>query len=579
MKKNILNTLMWSLTFVASIGITSCDNDDTIDRNYGVNNDEVYFPTTLPQTVELAFDATSFDVEVCRVRTADNITVPIVATDESGLFQIPNSVTFAAGASKATLTIGYSLDDINYGDFKTIVLKIADESLTSPYGLTSYTFSAGINEPWSSLGKGRFSDVFLFENTYDVEIQQNDVDPTVFRLVNPYAQGIKAEGFTSQAGPSEYVQFRILQPGEKVYDTTVTMENLVFFDTFYTGFYHTSYDDEVKCYWPGRFTKYSDESFWTHNLVLSYQEDGTPAVVQFAPFYYMDNAGGWDYTQKDGMIIIVFPGVTLLDSSIEVTHTGFFTDVNDNKYVVADITLGSDVSEAKVALVQGNDGEAGVNDILGGIVESISLTSSGEIKIPIPEDAEDGKYSVVAISFIDGEAKEYDYATFTYTAGTKEQWNQIAIGTYTYSLFFKGDDTDLSLCQSQEDPTRYKIENWGYGVDFIFTMDENGTIIVNDQETGYVHPDYGAVYVDDLVDYTGTTDYGVSSYANDVFTFNVVYYVGAGEFGYGPETFTITSKSNDSASRSRSIKSKKVFGSALNKVTFIKDKMLTQPLK
>lgn len=553
---------MWTMSFAVFAGLWSCSDDDTIDRNYGVNNDEVYFPSSLPTKVELDINANSFDVEIRRVRTADAITVAIQATDESGLFTIPANVTFAAGADKAVLSIGYSLDDINYGDFKTIVLKIADESFTSPYGASSYTFSAGLNEPWSSLGKCKYSDTFLFDGTYEAEIQQNDVDPTVFRVVNPYEQGLNSEGYTQAAGPSEYVQFRILQPGEAVYGSTVTMENLVIFDTFYTGFFNENYGAEVQAYWPGRFTSMPDESFWTYNRVESYQENGLPAVVQLAPMYYMDGVGGWNYTQNNGMITIVFPGVTLLDSSVEVTHTGFFHDVDDNVSVVADITLGADVEEAKVALVQGNDGNAGANDIVGGIVESISITKSGEVKLPMPENAEDGKYTVVAVTLIDGEAREYDYATFSYTAGAKEQWTQIGTGTYTYSLFWEGDDEGLALCQSQEDPTRFKIENWGGGVDFIFTMNADGSVVVADQEVGYVHATYGDVYVDDLVDYTGSADYGQSSYADGVFTFNVVYYCGAGEFGYGPETFTLSSAAEAPGRRAPAMRNGKRLGIA-----------------
>lgn len=532
---------MWAMTLAAFAGFTACSDDDTIDRNYGVDNDEVYFPSTLPKTIELALDATTFDVELRRVRTADAITVPIQVTDESGLFTVPTSVAFAEGADKAVLTIGYSLDDINYGDFKTVVLKIADENFTSPYGASTYTFSAGLNEPWTSLGKAQYSDYFMFENIYQAEIQQSEVDPTVFRLVNPYAQGLAAEGYPQKAGPSEYVQFRVLQPGETVFDTTVTMENLVYFDTFRTGFFNETYGAEVQCLWPGRFVDFSSEEFWTYNCVKSYQANGMPAVVQLAPFYYMDGKGGWNYSQRDGVITIVFPGVVLLDSSIEVTHTGFFHDVNDNVSVVADITLGADVEEAKVALVQGNDGEAGANDIIGGIVESITVTASGEVKLPMPEDAETGKYTVVAVSYTDGEPQEYDYATFTFTSGVKEQWTQIATGTYTYNLIWEGDDEGLGLFQSQDDPTRYKITDWGAGVDFIFTMTDDGSVMVADQETGYVDSKYGDVYVDDVVDAYGTTEYGVSSYADGVFTFNVVYYCGAGAFGRGPETFTITS--------------------------------------
>lgn len=538
---------MWTMALAVFAGFTSCSDDDTIDRNYGVNNDEVYFPNTLPKTVELPISGNTFEVELRRVRTADAITVPIQATDESGLFSIPASVSFAEGADKAVLTVGYNADEINFDDFKTIVLNISDESFVSPYGASSYTFKAGIPAPWTSLGNCSYTDNFLFGVAYATEIQQNDIDPNVFRVASPYAKGLVAGEYPQNAGPSEYIQFRILQPGEQIFDTTVTMENLVYFDTFLTGWYHDSYADEVKCYWPGMFKKYGAEENWLHNYVEYYQDNGLPAVVQLAPFYYMDSVGGWDKTQTDGIITIVFPGVTVYDSSVEVTHTGFFYDTDDNVSVVADIELGVDVEEALVAVVQGNDGYAGANDIIGGLVESIKIKSSGEVKIPMPEDAEDGKYSVVAVTYIDGEPQDYDYATFTYTAGAKEQWTQIATGTYTYSIIWKGDDEDLALFQSQDDPSRYKITDWGYGVDFIFTMSEDGSVMVADQETGYVHPDYGDVYVDDVVDAYETTEYGVSSYADGVFTFAVVYYCGAGVFGKGPETFTITSTAQAAA--------------------------------
>ncbi|MDE6692850.1 MAG: hypothetical protein K2K05_05635, partial [Muribaculaceae bacterium] len=384
---------------------------------------------------------------------------------------------------------------------------------------------------------------------------------------NPYAQGLVAGGYPQAAGPSEFVQFRGLQPGEKVYDTTVTMENLVIFDTFRTGWFNDNYGAEVQCYWPGRFTKYAGEENWTHNCVLSYQDDGKPAVVQLAPFYYMDGVGGWDKTQLDGIITIVFPGVTVLDSSVEVTHTGFFHDTDDNVSVVADISLGDDVEEAKVALVQGSDGLAGANDIIGGIVESVKIKASGEVKIPMPEDAMDGKYSVVAVTFIDGKPQDYDYATFTYTAGAKEQWTQIATGDYTYVNFFDGVDEGLPLYRSDSDPTRYKIGDWGFGVPFVFTMSGDGKIMVADQETGYVHSDYGMVYVNDIVAFTESTENGESFYDFNAekFIFSVIYYVGAGDFKYnGPETFVITSTAQESARKAAARHKGKSLSSAVN---------------
>ena len=117
--------------------------------------------------------------------------------------------------------------------------------------------------------------------------------------------------------------------------------------------------------------------------------------------------------------------------------------------------------------------------------------------------------------------------------------------TFAYTQFFgseeePADDEGLVLYESDKVDGRYKITDWGYGVDFIFQMNEDGTCMVEDQFTGYTHSSYGDVYVDDLVDYTGNTDSGYSYYADGVFHFAVIYYVSAGYFGYGEETFTLT---------------------------------------
>lgn len=267
---------MWTMTLALMAGFTACSDDDTIDRNYGVNNDEVYFPITLPKTIELSMDASSFEVELRRVRTSDAITVPIRVTDESGLFQIPANVSFPAGVDKATITIGYNYEALGFDTPRNVELRIDDENFITPYGACFYAFSAYVRAPWTQVGKGN----------------------------------------------------------------------------------------------------------------------------------------------------------------------------------------------------------------------------------------------------------------------------------YVYAQLWSGVSSGLPLYRSDLDPTQYMISGWGTTQsDFLFAMDEDGSVMVADQPTGYVHPTYGMVYVDDIVDYTGGTDYGFSSYADGVFTFVVVYYCEAGVFGNGPETFTLTSSAISPASR------------------------------
>jgi|GEM_PF-1868538 len=126
---------------------------------------------------------------------------------------------------------------------------------------------------------------------------------------------------------------------------------------------------------------------------------------------------------------------------------------------------------------------------------------------------------------------------------TPETWTQINSGTYTYEQFFSGTYSDMPLYVSDKDPNRYKIGNWGYnGEDFIFTWDGDTTVVVEyDQYVGYTFDSYGDVLVGDLTEYTGGTNYGVSYYNKEEgkFYFAVIYYVSAGIFGYGTETFAL----------------------------------------
>ena len=148
----------------------------------------------------------------------------------------------------------------------------------------------------------------------------------------------------------------------------------------------------------------------------------------------------------------------------------------------------------------------------------------------------------------------YGLSEYTFTVGIPSPWVEIATGDYTYSLFFDGVDEDLTLYQNEVDPTRYKIEHWGYDVDFTFTYDEEtGEVVVDDQEIGYEYGSYGMVYVDERADYFGTTEAGTSYYENGTFYFCVVYYVSAGYFDYGYETFTITSETSSLASTTKAL--------------------------
>ncbi len=170
--------------------------------------------------------------------------------------------------------------------------------------------------PWVSLGIGTFADAFFFEDVYNVEIQQNIDSPNEFRIVQPYYEGLVAEGYISAHDDytgGQYFYFTIKNSGDKIGSLTISHDNLIDYEDYNSGWYYSYYGSYVWIYHPCEAsTTATNESAWVNNCVLSYQNDGTtPAVVQLAPFYYMPSyGGGWNYYAYTELVLITFPDVT-----------------------------------------------------------------------------------------------------------------------------------------------------------------------------------------------------------------------------------------------------------------------------
>ena len=282
---------------------------------------------------------------------------------------------------------------------------------------------------------------------------------------------------------------------------------------------------------------------WAYNRVLEYQADGTPGEIQLAPFYYMNGVGGWNYTQKDGVIDIVFPGFEKKDFTLEVEYLGRLTDADEQDYAQVGINLGADLESVKYAVTEagGNPDElyAGIVD---GSVEAPEVTSSCSVNWPLDES---GTYYFVAVGYAGGEEKVAVAETIRFKSSHEfaPTFNPVGTGTYTYSQFWEGDDDGLVISKSSADNT-YRIANWGGGTNFEFTWDpETNKCTVPEQFTGYTHSSYGDVFVSDVPTYTDEVTYEdfPCSYdpATKTFTFNLIYYVSAGDFNKGPETFKV----------------------------------------
>lgn len=464
--KAIYKHFYLTLCTVLAFALGACTEEVKYTPAEAPEGPQVYFPTTLPTQMDLDNNASSFDVQVSRAAT-DAATVNLTVTNESGLFTIPTSVSFAAGEKVANLTISYNAEELGFDNYQSITLAVADDSNKTPYGTSSYTFKAGIPSPWTSLGKATYSDAFMFVNSYQVELQQNDLDKNLFRLVRPYREGLVAEGYGGVTGEEqEFPEFRLLQPGDVWKGTTVTQEGLVAYNDISTEWNNTSYGETIWLLHPSRLTSMAEESFWSYNKVLSYQENGLPAVIQLAPYYYMFGVGGWDYTKNDGMVTIVFPGVVIKDYSAEVTYLGRLVGADESNKVLANITLGEDVTSAKYAMAADVNPSALAQAIIDGSVESVTIEASGDIQIPVEED---GDYTIVVVTYDEEEAQEMASASFEITLGASE-WESIGMAQYTDDILapLYGAPVptyEVEVLASNKTPGMYRLVN-PYGADY-----------------------------------------------------------------------------------------------------------------
>lgn len=533
------------LLLAATALFVSCDEgadlDDSDYKKYALTTAQVYFSSELPAQQNVSLETSSHEILINRAVTEGALDVELDVTTESDIWNVPSVISFADGEATAPLTITYNPDNVAYGVFETITVAIKDASLSTPWGGTAYTFTIGCPEPWTEWGA--YTTPTGAKSTscsWEYSLYWSGVD-----------EGLKLE-YRENLVNTTVAQFKIsnaLAGVDVIIDYNKATNALTIPETF-SGTTYSSYGNVYV----------SDLSTYQAGMPAG-EFNAEEGIMDLTIIYYV-GAGYLAY----GYETVYLDGYVRKDLTTDVTYAGKFEDAEENIFVVANATLGADVESAKLALIPGQLTQDTFDAILGGTYEPIyEITASGEVKVPA-NDLEDGEYSFVLVSYSEGEAADYATATFNFTKGAKveETWTALNTGTYTYSLFFASSDEPfadegLVLYGSDLDPTRFKISNWGAGVDFLFTMDEAGNVVALDNETGYADATYGMVSAVEYAAYTGNT--GVTSTydsATGTFKFALVYYVEAGALVAGYETFAITGAAPSEA-KSRGFNAQKNF--------------------
>lgn len=555
--------LALSMASLMTVAFTACDSEDESYEWASVSGSQVYFNNSLAKEYVLSMNESSFNIPVSRVSDADAINVPLnVSLEEGSLFSIPQSVSFAAGQKEASIQVSYDPANIVFDKFETVKISLADAGLTTEWGISEYVFTAGVPAPWVSLGMATVVDdyitgIFGVENVaWQVELQENQLYPGYYRLVNPYGAGYPYnEPGDYDASQDYYLEIHAEDPS-KVWIPTTTYG----MDWGYGNFIFGSIAGL-------RIAQGKPEAAEGYYGQLA---DGIITFPADALLIGMSdyNDGGLYTCNSSAAFKVVFPGVVLADYSAEVAYAGKLYDADDNLYIVAEVNaLGADVEEVRLAVCAADQTADVVAAIAADETEDyVSLSGTGTASLPFDANAASGKYSIVAVTFAGGEAQEATSTNFKYTAlggEPEESWSAYYVGNYTYYQCFEDTDENVVMYGSDDDPLRCKLAPWGNGTDLVFIWDDDDNIILAaDQDMEFSESSYGDFFVSDLSsdcalapgndwatiiaanfaeDMTGTEfDPGYVDYDNLQIGFNTVYYTSKGYvIGWGYETYDI----------------------------------------
>lgn len=282
------------------------------------------------------------------------------------------------------------------------------------------------------LGNAKYIDTFIngrfkFASAFtEVEIYSDKGNTMHYRLVNPYPVIAAANSYTIPEGitADPYLDLYVKADGSVEYAPGYTTIN--------TGLdAATAFGDgtgNLQMVYPNYFVGTTVD----RNLVIKYDSEGKPAVLQLDPIFKNTESSYWSWfaggtKEANNIIQILFPGQTeSYDLSATIVAGDVNTDDVNNMYANASVVLGADIVSATVVMAQSATEAA--TAIAGGA--GVVVTTSGVATVPIPSDTPSGKYSL--------------YAKTTVADGLNPNAGQL-LATVEFNFFNPGDDKGYTI--------------------------------------------------------------------------------------------------------------------------------------
>lgn len=422
---------------------------------------QVYFNSDNTSSFTVTDVQNTFELSLGRVDTTETASYDLKAVADEAtlpLFNIPAAVAFEKGEAFAKVACTANTAEMEYDKTYTVKVCVANAQDATLYGQDTLTISVTCPAPWKSLGMAKFAENFLDGSGtyYDVEIQQNELAPNNFRLVEPYAE------ILGDIAVDKYLEFFILPAGSEFANFSTDAEYVIFND-YNMGQWNSNYAEDIFALHPYRFGRTPDK--WNYNVVLEYQENGLPGEVSLAPLYYLfEQGGGWDKTTAN-TISILFPGYVKADYSASVDFAGIFTAKDGKIYAAGDLTLGADASDVKAIVMPADADAAAVADaIAAGELEAVDV-KAGRIEVPFnAEELGGNNFQIIVVVLAEGAVKSVASTSFEYFGGGVNPWQSLGTGFYTddvlVPLFYEGGTPvtyEVEILEHTENPGLYRI--------------------------------------------------------------------------------------------------------------------------
>lgn len=410
-------------TIMAMLGLafalTSCSDDNNYEP--GTNSPGAYFAQGDATAFNISPTGTSFDVKVFRTSDAPatyDIT-SYMSADVAPLFNVPSTVTFAAGETIANITITYDPAKLEEVHPYEISLMVGSET---KYGRNSVNISVTMQpsmetEPYG-IGTYTYADIAYegLDPDLPMTISYMPANPNnVIYTINHWGADMDLQitcadktAVASDGGVTVYVPCQYLGEDDEE-------AGRIFVADAYSYYMDRGLPEDAQDYLDA---SYYDVEKGLFNLLMVYYVpdymDGT---------YWFTGSPAYEYFQLDG-----YP-----DNTVNIVYDGMFTDREQNQTARATIYAGADVSEVKAIMIEGTNPQAGVDAILAGDPTVQSYTGGGTHDASFPV-TKGGEFTIVAVSYdTAGEPANAAYDTFEIMVGITDdssQWQDYGMVDY-----------------------------------------------------------------------------------------------------------------------------------------------------